>query len=181
MRRGRGKMGGASPVASMAALALLAGACGLDIVGTNDGTFDGGALPGDATSEGAAPTADATTDAADDASDDVGIDAPADAPRDTATDTTPFDACPVGGCPPPATCKQIYDATPPPVTSGLYTVDPDGAGPKAPFQVWCDMTTDGGGWTLVGREISGGMGTFRFLDVDTNNVTAIATGGQSGL
>lgn len=57
----------------------------------------------------------------------------------------------------PANCTEIKskNSTAP---DGLYTVDPDGAGGVAPQVVKCDMTTDGGGWTLVlNQKFSGGF------------------------
>lgn len=48
--------------------------------------------------------------------------------------------------------------------SGVYLVDPDGPGGAAPFEVYCDMVMDGGGWTLVARSVEGGEGMFGWLD-----------------
>jgi hypothetical protein len=42
------------------------------------------------------------------------------------------------------------------VGKGLFTVDLDGPGPQADSTVYCDNDTDGGGWTLIGRSVSGG-------------------------
>jgi len=69
-------------------------------------------------------------------------------PRPTATPTmTPTPTITPYGV--YASCKAIKTATPG-AGSGSYTIDPDGAGGNAPFNVYCDMTTDGGGWTLAG-------------------------------
>ena len=45
-------------------------------------------------------------------------------------------------------CWEIHEANPA-ASDGNYIIDPDGAGGANAFSCSCDMTTDGGGWTLV--------------------------------
>jgi hypothetical protein len=62
--------------------------------------------------------------------------------------------CVAGRCA-ATSCRAIHEASPM-APSGLYRIDPDGPGGNASVVVYCDMVTQGGGWTLVGRSRPGG-------------------------
>ncbi len=54
-----------------------------------------------------------------------------------------------GGCAIGLSCNDILSRDPS-AANGVYTVDVDGFGVgEAPFDTFCDMVSDGGGWTLV--------------------------------
>jgi hypothetical protein len=68
--------------------------------------------------------------------------------------------CAAGVCSYPTSCKDLH-AQRPTLTDAAWKIDPDGPGPVAPFNAFCAMAEQGGGWTLV-LVAAAGSSTFRY-------------------
>jgi hypothetical protein len=81
-------------------------------------------------------------------------------------------------CAPPATCAELK-ALNPVAPSGYYSLSPDGVG----VDVYCDMATDGGGWTLVSSSTSppDDAGVAYSANLRTLSPSTVMTGVWNGL
>ena len=127
----------------------------LDDAATDPSADDGGSPQDEDAGEGL-PDADLNEEAAFDVEiDDGEPEDAAEAPCDPAS--CPGHCCDDasgGACCHYSSCNELNEAWPG-LPSGVYEIDTDGGGPRAAFEVYCDMAADGGGWTLVGRSFGG--------------------------
>lgn len=87
------------------------------------------------------------------------------------------EGCVAGACAVLRSCGEIHAARPT-LGSGAYPIDPDGAGGAAPFTAWCDMASDGGGWTLA-LKVDGNQGTFVYDSALWTNADTVNPGGAN--
>jgi hypothetical protein len=72
-----------------------------------------------------------------------------------------------GGAVDPLDCSDVVGG------SGLYTIDPDGAGNAMPFTTYCEQDVAGGNWTLIARSAAGAIGNIGW---SVNQGVATGTG-----
>jgi hypothetical protein len=125
-----------------------AGGDGLD-AGTDAG---GDEVDGGADADAGSPDIDGGADGGVPPPLDAGFDAGADAGFDAGYDAGPD----------LRSCRTLLASTPG-AASGLYTLDPDGAGGAAPYDAYCEMDLDDGGWQLA-LKADGRTATFGYDD-----------------
>jgi hypothetical protein len=60
----------------------------------------------------------------------------------------PEGICEAQSCRAPHSCKELHEAQPG-LATGTYSIDTDGSGAAPAIDVFCDMSTDGGGWMAL--------------------------------
>ncbi|MEZ4410380.1 MAG: fibrinogen-like YCDxxxxGGGW domain-containing protein [Polyangiales bacterium] len=78
--------------------------------------------------------------------------------------------CQSSACRLPVSCNALRTLNPS-ATSGEYDIDPDGTGPLGTQRVYCDMTSQGGGWTLIGSVVNTPTRAWNALGVFTDRAT----------
>ncbi|MEO7328211.1 MAG: fibrinogen-like YCDxxxxGGGW domain-containing protein, partial [Minicystis sp.] len=105
---------------------------------------------------------------------------PCAAGADCASGTCSAGTCQSCGAPgfTPPDCAALKAACPN-TSSGTYTIDPDGAGPGAPFQAYCEMKLGGGGWTMIAKLSN--QDDKHWIDAKTSWTSAAAYGNAADL
>jgi hypothetical protein len=122
--------------------------CGTDAAATDDAAT-GSTTAGTTTSEPTSTTAAGSTSASASTGGVADSTGPGPGP-----DSTGGESSSGGGPVEPRDCKTLLQARPG-LPDGVYMLQPGGDPAAPPYAAWCDMTTDGGGWTLVGRSAAG--------------------------
>lgn len=84
--------------------------------------------------------------------------------------TWPEEGCNITG----DTCNAIKLAFPS-AEDGVYSIDPDGTGGMEPFDAYCNMTDDNGGWVLIGSTTNTSISGW---NVNTTAIGTVTTPGN---